>query len=508
MTSQLRTARPLSCTMAAALVVAVCLAVMAGLTPQSAWAAQNGLVHENGQYHYIVKDKPVTSTWKTIDGSRYYFDKNGNAVVGGAKKIDGTYYVFSNKGKLLKPSKSKIYTLKQGVFYVNKKGQPAATSWCIVGGKLYQASKSGKCTTGKKVDGIVLQSDGSAKMDVAAKLKMAVMKKLDKLTTPSMTKKQKLRKCFNYCLSRKWQASAEPKDIGTPGWMQRCAYHLLTTERGECFNCACSFAAFAFELGYKPVIRCVPKSHAYVIIDGKSYDNMGPRFGGALRDLGRTAKDYKFNTWAASKASSATATKGKTTGLKKEKGAYYYYKNGKMQKSKWIEVGSSRYYFRSNGKAAVAPTRIKGVWYVFAKNGKLQKGKAGVIKVDGASYRVKKDGSARKGWDGKKLYLDNGRMATGVVLYEDKLYAFSGKGVVNDSLSKKLRSAAKVDKDAKQLLALLNKVEKPQKIRSEESCYNLNGMTGKDVMYVYATCTLSFFKGSDGVTYYVGAEQN
>ena len=72
---------------------------------------------------------------------------------------------------------------------------------------------------------------------------------------------------------------------------------MITREKGECFSFACAFAAFAYELGYKPVVRGVPKVHAYVLIGGKAYDNMGARFGGSARNLGRSAKDYRFNTW-------------------------------------------------------------------------------------------------------------------------------------------------------------------------------------------------------------------
>lgn len=283
----------------AAIVLAMMLALGCAMSlgHEAAWASDSGLKSTKGKYQYYSKGKPVTSTWKTVKGKRYYFDEKGYAAIGGAKEIKGKYYIFSDKGVLLKPSKSKVYKLKRGVYYVNKKGQPAGTGWCLVGKKLYKVGKSGKCVTGKTVDGIKLTATGAAKDNTASRLKIAVMKKLSKLTNDGMSKKQKLRKCFQYCLSRGWQVSAEPKDIGKKGWMQRCALRMITREKGECFSFACAFAAFAYELGYKPVVRGVPKTHAYVLIDGKAYDNMGARFGGSARNLGRSAKDYRFNTW-------------------------------------------------------------------------------------------------------------------------------------------------------------------------------------------------------------------
>lgn len=488
-------------------IAAAILCVAAASIPANAVPVGSGLVQEEGHYRYVAGGAYVTSAWKTVSGSRYYFDDAGNAVAGRAKKINGTYYVFSDVGKLLKPSKNKFYKLKSGLYYVNKKGRPAKIGWFILKGKLYKAAKSGKCVTSEKVEGITFLKDGSAKPNTSSKLKMLVMRKLDKLTTSSMTKKQKLRRCFSYCFTCRWAPNREPKDIGEAGWMQRCAYKMLTTESAECFSFSCAFAAFAYELGYKPTVRGVPKNHAFVLINGRAYDNLGPRFGGTPRSLAGSTKNFKFNTWSTGEKGKKIGGSSKSNGLKKKQGAYYYYQKGKMVKSNWMNLVSSRYYFRSNGKAAVGPTKVKGTWYVFSKKGKLQRGKAGVVKVDGVIYRVKSNGAAHKGWNGKKLYRENGSMATGVVLYKDKLYAFTTKGIYKKELSKSLNAAAKVNTDASKLLTLLNKVEKPQKIRTEVSCYNLRGMAGDDIVFTYDHCRLNFFKGSDGVTYFVSAEE-
>lgn len=483
----------------------ICAALIA-LAPSFAFADEDELIKKKDSYQYLENGKPIKAKWKTVKGSRYYFDNKGNAVRGTSKKIGQSYYVFSNSGKLLKPKKSKVYQLEKGVYYVGPKGRPAASGWCIVKGKLYKVGKSGKCVTSKTVDGITFARDGAARDNTASRLKIAVMKKLDKLTKSGMSKKQKLRKCFNYCLTRKWKASAEPKDIGKAGWMQRCALKMITQEKGECFSFACAFAAFAYELGYKPVVRGVPKNHAYVIIEGKSYDNMGPRFGGALRNLGRSAKSYSFNSWGAPAKKKANADTGKRQGLRYEKNAYCYYEKGKRLKSKWKNVGSARYYFKSDGTAAVGAAKIKGTWYVFSSKGKLMQGKAGVVKVGGASYRVKEDGRAHAGWQGKRLYRENGQMATGVTYYKKKLLVFSKKGIYDEKTSILIQKQARVDENAAALLATLQRVEQPRKERIEPSCYSLRGMSGEDIVRKYSGCTLYFFKGEDGVTYFVAAE--
>ena len=130
-----RTGRVLQRRGYAAIVLALMIALgyAVSLGHETAWAGDSGLKGTKGKYQYFSKGKPVTSAWKTIKGKRYYFDEKGYAVIGSAKEIKGKYYIFSNKGALLKPAKSKVYTLKRGVYYVNKKGQPAGAGWCQIG---------------------------------------------------------------------------------------------------------------------------------------------------------------------------------------------------------------------------------------------------------------------------------------------------------------------------------------------------------------------------------------
>ena len=483
-------------------------AVLVLASAPRAWAAESGLVAVDGSYRYMRGGTPIASAWKTVDGAKYYFDESGRAVTG-ARKIEGAYYIFSDKGKLLRPSKSKIYTLKSGVYYVSPKGRPAGNGWCIVGGKLYRVAKSGKCVTGKTVDGIALTKTGAAKSNTASKLKMAVMKKIDQLTKPSMTKKQKLRACFNYCLTRKFVPSTLPKDVGTAGWAQRCALSTLQSGKTQCYGFSCSFAAFAYELGYAPTIRESRNVHAWVMINGKAYDNMGARFGGTPQRFGN-AKSWKFVSWSATNPKGTTAAEKASSekGLVKEGASYVYYQNGKKLKGQWKTVKGSRYYFQKSGAAAAGPAKVSGKWYVFSASGKLQKGsKERTVKVSGDTYRVTKSGRAKAGWaSGKKaLYLENGRRATGLSCYKGKLYWFSAKGTYDKAKTVKVRAAAQEEADAAGLLELIGE---PEKKRTSSSCHPLTMVYGggKDVVYTYKNVTLSFFKAPDGSMFYLGCE--
>ncbi len=459
--------------------VAMALAVLlAALAPQAAWAEENGLVEKGDSYQYFENGNAVKSTWKTVNGSKYYFDAKGNAVVGKAAKIKDKYYIFGDNGKLLTPKKSKVYQLKGGVFYVNKKGQPADTGWCVVKDQLYKVGKSGKCVTNKTVQGIKLKANGAAKNDKTTELKMYCMLIIDKVSTDGMSKKQKLRKCFDYVLkSMKYANSQEPKDIGKKGWAQRAALKVLQRKKYDCFGFACTISAFAYELGYQPTIRGKALKHAYCLINGKAYDMVGPRFGTKPIKV-KGARTWKFNTWDASQPAV------------KQKG--------------WVDKGGARYYYGSNSKPYTGAHKIKGAYYVFDAKGKLLTGKkTRTVKVSGDTYQVDKNGKAVKGWtkNKKTLYLDNGRRATGLTVYKGKLHWFSNKGVLDSAKTKSIRAAAKINKNASQLIKLIGK---PVSSKTEASCnptFVERYPKGKDMIMTFKNAKLEFFACPDGTKY-------
>lgn len=38
---------------------------------------KNGLVEENGKYYFYKDGKKLKKVWKTVNGKKYYFKKNG-----------------------------------------------------------------------------------------------------------------------------------------------------------------------------------------------------------------------------------------------------------------------------------------------------------------------------------------------------------------------------------------------------------------------------------------------
>ena len=83
---------------------------------------------------------------------------------------------------------------------------------------------------------------------------------------------------------------------------------------------------------------------------------------------GKTKKGYFYLSKA-----KAIGSKGKMlTGLRKISGKRYYMnKSGVRQKSKWIKVSGSWYYFDKNGQALTGWNYVKGLKYYFSSKGKL-----------------------------------------------------------------------------------------------------------------------------------------
>lgn len=498
--------------------LASCLCVCAVSAPSLSWAEgaidspsnpaapsdpvqppqKNGLLKENGALRYYVKGKPLTSSWRKINGPKYYFNSKGNAVVGTSVKVKGTYYIFGNNGKLLVSKKAAFKKLAHGTYYVKGSGKVAKTGWILKSSKLRYVAKSGKCAAGKKVDGIKFAKDGVAVNDRYTKLKIYCMKQVAKRCKSSMSTKEKLRQLWIYGEDgHKFVNSTEPKDVGHNGWMQRRAYEVAYSHEIECFGRATLFAALAYEIGCKPIVHAYPAIHAYVEINGRFYDNMMATVGASSpqSDM-RFFPTYKMTSWRDTtnnhkdkESSSASSAKTKKNGLIKSGSSYCFYKNGIKVKRSWRTVKGAKYYFKSNGKAATGSYGIKknGItkYYVFSAKGKLSIGKGmHFATVSGVKYRVAANGRAASGWNSDKTryYLANGTLACGIHVVKGKLLALDPKGIYNAELTVRLRAAATINGSPAALIELLGT---PLKVKTQPSCYFYNGITGKDRVYYY-----------------------
>ncbi len=143
---------------------------------------KEGLVEEEGYYRYYEAGKLVKSSWKTVDGKKYYFKKNGNAATL-SYKISGKYYIFDSNGQLFQPSSKKIVKVETDTgeykkFRVNTNGT-AASGWAD--SKTYYFYGNGEMATGIiVVKGIFYAFKNSGKQDKTKTKKLKAAAKYEK----------------------------------------------------------------------------------------------------------------------------------------------------------------------------------------------------------------------------------------------------------------------------------------------------------------------------------------
>lgn len=194
-------------------------------------------------------------------------------------------------------------------------------------------------------------------------------------------------------------------------------------------------------------------------------------------------------------------------GLVKEGGYFYYYEEGEPVTGSWITADNDTYYFGSDGRAAVFSCKIKGTYYVFDQDGKLQQPSGTkIVKVEAGNgkikkYYVNKNGEAVSGWSKDQNYYfdETGEMVTGIIVLKAKFYCFNTGGKYNKAKTQKIRKAAGYEKP---LAELLKYIGKPKKSKYYASCYG----DGKDGILTYDGFTVYTFKPKTGAEIFMGVE--
>ena len=97
-------------------------------------------------YYFYDNEKPLKNKWKEVDGKRYYFQNNTRAAQNTSIKIKRKYFLFGEDARLLTGKKTRIVTLKNHKYRVDKNGR-AVPGWSKNG--KYYFDKTGKMMTGK-----------------------------------------------------------------------------------------------------------------------------------------------------------------------------------------------------------------------------------------------------------------------------------------------------------------------------------------------------------------------
>lgn len=194
----------------------------------------NGAV-KIGEDTYYFKNGVFRTGLQTVNGNKYYYSSNGklqkNGIVG--SKADGWYYADKN-GKI-------DFGYVNGVKY-------NGTNWIVINGK------AGKVST---------ESD---------KVLFRAAKVVAEVTDTTMTKAQKLKKCFDYVKTAYGERNPRIPHYTGDDWPIIYANDMFIDGAGNCFSFAAAFAYMAKAIGYEEVYCCNSGGHGWAEIDGLVYD--------------------------------------------------------------------------------------------------------------------------------------------------------------------------------------------------------------------------------------------
>lgn len=257
-----------------------------------------------GEIQSVVAKDSVTATASAAkkekrgfhtarNGKVYYVNAKGQRIRG-LRKFGSNYYYFGNDTYL---AKNRWINISGRRYRANEKGILQSGFWTSSRGNTYyfdqkcvekrgwQKIKSayyffdvstGLMAKGKSVDGIYLnRKTGKAQVTTKNRKYLEVyvtaQKVVEQVTTPNMTRSQKLRKCFEYVVSKPYITRRYPFQ-SYDGWEVDYANDTFLLGGGTCFSDGSSFAFLAHALGYSEVYSCSSYGHGWTVINGWVYD--------------------------------------------------------------------------------------------------------------------------------------------------------------------------------------------------------------------------------------------
>ena len=411
---------------------------------------QTGWQTINGKRYFFMPEGYMMRGWISFGQTRYYLDSNG-VMVTGKQVIDGTTYTFASDGKLIVESKRGWKTVNGKKYYYNKNGV-AVTGWQTIDGKKYFFMPEGYMMTGwisfgstryyLMPDGHMLTgwcSFGSTKYYLASDGKMV----------------------------RGWQTIDGKRyyfnDDGVmqTGWQTINGKKYFFMPEGYMMTGWISFGSTRYYLDKNGVMQT-----GWQTINGKRYFFMPEGYmmrgwisfgqtryyldSNGVMVTGKQVIDGTTYTFASDGKLIVESKRGwKTVNGKK----YYYNKNGVAvtgwqtidgkkyffmpegyMMTGWISFGQTRYYLMPDGHMLTGWCSFGSTKYYLASDGKMVRGWQ---TISGKKYFFMPEGYMMTGWIsfGKtRYYLDkNGVMQTGWQFISNTWYYFRTNGTLDDS---------------------------------------------------------------------------
>ena len=188
------------------------------------------------------------------------------------KKNQKMYYVVSGK------KQTGLVKIKNKTYYFDKNGVQK-TGWQKISGKYYffkiANGKDGCMQKSQKINGISIKKNGTAtitsKNDYKIKALIMANQTVEKITKPTMTKEQKLKKCYDYCVN-KIQYRGSPKFEKGNQWDAKYVINTLNKGRANCYAYGATFAYMARAIGYTESYTISSGGHGWAEVNGKVYD--------------------------------------------------------------------------------------------------------------------------------------------------------------------------------------------------------------------------------------------
>ncbi len=223
---------------------------------------QTGWRKIEGKLYYFGPHGALTTGWATINGKRYFLESDG-AMHTGWLEENGKKYFFGIHGVLT----TGWLTLDGKTYYFDNTGV-MQTGWMKQNGSYYFFKADGTLDPSKTVDNSLYgDSTGTAKQKTERRAEAIV----SMITTPNMTKEQKLRTCFDYVMKYTGRRPRTPHYYGMD-WPVIYANDMFLSGSGNCFSYAAAFGFLAKACGYTEIYACNDTGHGWTEINGFIYD--------------------------------------------------------------------------------------------------------------------------------------------------------------------------------------------------------------------------------------------
>lgn len=229
-----------------------------------------------GSKVYVYRYDSDKRVFAEISFHPFTVSKHGNVRLTITK--GGTFVVTGKAfGAMSRKPSSEFITEGGAVYYIDKGGEPVR-GWKKLGGEYYYFDReTGKMAAGKKVDGVKLNEDGTARQTEAGVARIRTMIKaravVEKVTKPTDSIEQKREKCFRWVFQFPYRRYRRLQPIyKKPGWEVTFANDIFDHRQGCCVSDASAVAFLFHECGYEEVYVACDTSHAWVELEGRVYD--------------------------------------------------------------------------------------------------------------------------------------------------------------------------------------------------------------------------------------------